>query len=62
MEYIYNGKALKIADAHTHIYPAKIAEKAVHAVGDFYNIPMTGGGTAGSAMPSLPCRTAQQRI
>ena len=46
MEYIYNGKALKIADAHTHIYPAKIAEKAVHAVGDIYNIPMTGGGTA----------------
>lgn len=46
MEYIHNGKVLKIADAHTHIYPQKIAEKAVRSVGDFYHIPMTGGGTA----------------
>lgn len=46
MQYTHNGRTLQIADAHTHIYPNKIAEKAVHAVGDFYNIPMTGGGTA----------------
>ncbi len=46
MEYMHKGEALQIADAHTHIYPAKIAEKAVQTVGDFYNIPMTGGGTA----------------
>lgn len=46
MQYIHNGRILHIADAHTHIYPNKIAEKAVRAVGDFYNIPMTGGGTA----------------
>ncbi len=29
-----------IIDAHTHIYPAKIAEKATHAIGDFYDIKM----------------------
>lgn len=31
---------MKIADAHAHIFPAKIAEKAGHAIGDFYNTPM----------------------
>lgn len=29
-----------IIDAHTHIYPAKIAEKATRAIGDFYDIKM----------------------
>lgn len=37
---------MKIIDFHTHIYPPKIAEKAVASVGDFYNIPMCGEGTA----------------
>lgn len=31
---------MKIADAHAHIFPAKIAEKAGGAIGDFYNTPM----------------------
>lgn len=31
---------MKIADAHAHIFPAKIAEKAGCAIGEFYNTPM----------------------
>ncbi len=34
---------MKIFDAHAHIYPAKIAEKAVLSIGRFYEIPMSGG-------------------
>ena len=30
----------RIADAHAHIYPSKIADKATAAVGDFYDIGM----------------------
>ena len=29
-----------IIDAHAHIYPEKIAEKATEAIGNFYSIPM----------------------
>ncbi|MBQ7712503.1 MAG: amidohydrolase family protein [Clostridia bacterium] len=39
-------KRYKIIDAHCHIYPAKIAAKAVTAIGNFYDIKMTGDGTA----------------
>ena len=31
---------MEIIDAHAHIYPAKIAEKATVAIGDFYDIKM----------------------
>lgn len=34
-----------IFDAHAHIYPEKIAVKAAHAIGDFYDIPMKYDGT-----------------
>lgn len=34
-----------IFDAHAHIYPEKIAVKASHAIGDFYDIPMKYDGT-----------------
>ncbi len=34
---------MKIFDAHAHIYPEKIAQKAVLSIGRFYGIPMTGG-------------------
>lgn len=37
----------KIIDFHAHIYPQKIADKAVHSIGKFYNINMEGHGTAG---------------
>lgn len=35
-----------IIDIHAHIYPEKIAPKAVAAIGSFYNIPTEGKGTA----------------
>lgn len=31
---------LKIADAHAHIFPGAIAEKAKESVGNFYHLPM----------------------
>ncbi len=36
----------RIIDAHTHIYPPKIAEKAGEVIGSFYNFPMAHLGTA----------------
>ena len=32
---------MEIIDAHAHIYPTKIAEKATAAIGAFYDIPMS---------------------
>jgi hypothetical protein len=38
---------MKVIDAHCHIYPPKIAERATKGVGDFYSIPMANtNGTA----------------
>ncbi len=37
---------MKLIDFHAHIYPEKIAQKAVESVGNFYHIPMDGNGTA----------------
>ncbi len=34
-----------IVDCHCHIYPEKIASKAVEGIGKFYDIPMVCGGT-----------------
>jgi len=31
---------MEIIDAHAHIYPSKIAEKATKAIGDFYDLEM----------------------
>ena len=36
---------LKIIDAHAHIFPEKIREKAVNAIGEFYDIPMESIGS-----------------
>lgn len=33
----------RIIDTHAHVYPDKIASKAVQAISDFYSIPMVGG-------------------
>ena len=41
-------KTYRIIDAHCHIYPQKIAAKAVTAIGNFYDIPMAEDGTADS--------------
>ncbi len=37
---------MDIIDFHTHIYPEKIAQRAVQSVGEFYDIPMDCEGTA----------------
>lgn len=44
MSVTNNGVTYRVADAHAHIYPGKIAEKATASVGDFYNIPMENVG------------------
>ena len=36
---------MRIVDTHCHIYPEKIAEKAVENVGEFYHVKMPGKGT-----------------
>lgn len=42
----------RVADAHAHIFPGKIAEKATRSIGDFYGIPMAEVG--------LPHRLTEQ--
>ena len=37
---------MPIIDAHCHIYPEKIADRAVKSVGDFYLLEMDGDGTS----------------
>lgn len=37
---------MEIIDCHAHIYPEKIAAKAVEGISSFYSIEMTGMGTA----------------
>ena len=44
MEQQYIKNSMRIADAHCHIYPGKIAEKATAAVGAFYGAGMTTPG------------------
>ena len=34
-----------VIDCHDHIYKKRMAEKAVKAVGEFYEVEMSGGGT-----------------
>lgn len=41
-----------IADAHTHIFPSKIAEKAVASIGSFYHIPMCHRGSPEALLAS----------
>lgn len=44
---------MNIIDIHTHIFPEKIAKKASHAVGVFYDIPMRHDGSVGTALKEL---------
>lgn len=37
---------MRIIDAHAHIFPEKIAEKASEAIGQFYDLPMNSGGSS----------------
>ena len=34
-----------ILDCHAHVFPVKVAAKAVASIGDFYQLPMRGKGT-----------------
>ena len=43
---------MKIIDAHAHIFPKKIADKAVQSISDFYETPMTHKGYAESLKES----------
>jgi len=40
MPVVYKGVEYRAADAHTHIYPEKVAEKATASVGRFYGLEM----------------------
>lgn len=42
----------EIIDAHAHVYPRKIAAKAVDAIGAFYGLAMAGDGTADDLIAS----------
>ena len=37
---------MKIADSHSHIFPAPLAEKATQSISQFYEIPMTNVASA----------------
>ncbi|MDR2371244.1 MAG: amidohydrolase [Treponema sp.] len=41
-----------VIDFHAHIYPEKIAAKAVENIGEFYKIPMACNGTTGGLVES----------
>lgn len=43
---------MKIVDAHAHIFPDKIAEKAVQSISDFYQMPMKSEGYADALIKS----------
>ena len=44
---------MTVIDAHAHIYPEKIAAKAVDAIGEFYDIGMYGEGTSAHLLSSM---------
>jgi predicted TIM-barrel fold metal-dependent hydrolase len=44
MSVKYQGISYRVADAHAHIYPGKIAEKATASVGVFYHLKMENVG------------------
>ena len=43
-------KGFRVIDAHCHIYPEKIAAKAVEGIGGFYDIKMGEKGVAGDML------------
>ncbi|MFR5828957.1 MAG: amidohydrolase family protein, partial [Adlercreutzia equolifaciens] len=44
------GSTMPVIDAHSHIYPDKIACKASSAVGDFYGVDMNAKNASASSM------------
>lgn len=45
-------KKYKIIDMHAHIFPDKVARKAVNAIGNYYGISMKGPGTVNGLLKS----------
>ena len=45
-----DGRTYRVADAHTHIYKPKIADKASAAIGDFYEQPMNEPTPVGQSL------------
>ena len=43
---------MQIIDAHAHIFPSKIASRAVGSIGAFYDLQMHAGGTAEALLKS----------
>jgi len=41
-----NIRNMKIIDAHAHIFPSKIAQRAVESIGKFYDLPMVENGSS----------------
>jgi hypothetical protein len=48
----YDYKDFEIYDAHSHIFPAKIARKATTVIGDFYKLPMYSEGSSEKLLKS----------
>lgn len=42
----------KVIDIHAHIFPEKVARKAVDSIGNYYGLPMIGKGTAEDLLQS----------
>lgn len=55
MPVSHNGILYPAADAHTHIYPEKIAQKATDSVGQFYGLHMDYVG-----LPSVLAQTGEE--
>lgn len=50
------SSSMPIIDVHAHIYPDKVAARAVQSVGQFYSLQMEGDGTSTSLLKA--CQTA----
>jgi len=56
-------RATQLIDAHCHIYPEKIAAKAVQSVGQFYNVEMKASqGTAADLLERMQQANIQRAI
>lgn len=53
---------MKIIDAHAHIFPQKIAERAVGSIGAFYDIPMDNGGTSDILLREMKAANVSQSL
>ena len=53
---------MKVIDAHAHIFPQKIAERAVSSIGSFYGIPMDDDGTADVLLREMRATNVSQSL